>query len=248
MSAVPLYKIVLAYDGTAYRGWQVQSEGDTIQGRVRDALSRMAKTPVDVVAAGRTDAGVHALGQAAHFQLEHAIPTDGLLLGLNTMLPEDIRVRHVEEAPAEFHARYSVRSKTYRYHLERAPVPLPFRSRFTVHHPHDLDRASLDEAASSFLGEHDFAAFRASSCNAKTTIRQVFVSHWLDRDTELVFEVAATGFLQHMIRNMVGTLLEIGRGKRSVESIPRLFASGERTQAGPTAAAKGLHLVRVDYP
>lgn len=239
--------MVLAYDGTAYRGWQVQAEGDTIQGRVREALSRMAKTPVEVVAAGRTDAGVHALGQAAHFQLEHAIPTDGLLRGLNTMLPEDIRVRQVEEAPPEFHARYSARSKTYRYHLERAPVPLPFRSRFTVHHPRDLDRASLEEAASLFLGEHDFAAFRASSCNAKTTTRRVFVSHWLDNDTELVFEVAATGFLQHMIRNMVGTLLEIGRGKRSVESIPRLFASGDRTEAGETAAAKGLHLVRVDY-
>ena len=239
--------MLLAYDGTAYSGWQVQPEGDTIQGRLREALSRMAKTPVDVVAAGRTDAGVHAFGQAAHFQLEHAIPADGLANGLNAMLPEDIRVRHVEEAPPEFHARYSARSKTYRYHLERAPVPLPFRSRFALHYPHDLDRASLDEAASLFRGEHDFQALRASSCNAKTTTRWVFVSHWLDHDTELVFEVAATGFLQHMIRNMVGTLLEIGRGKRPLDSITRLFASGDRTQAGPTAAAKGLHLVRVDY-
>ena len=245
---MPLYKILLTYDGTAYRGWQVQPEGDTIQGRLRDALSHMAKTPVDVVAAGRTDAGVHALGQAAHFQLVHAIPADGLARGLNTMLPEDIRVRHVEEASPEFHARYRARSKTYRYHLDRASVPLPFRSRFALHHPHDLDRALLDEAARLFQGEHDFAAFRASSCNAKTTTRHVFVSHWLDHDTELVFEVAATGFLQHMIRNMVGTLLEIGRGKRPVESITHLFARGDRTQAGPTAPAKGLHLIRVDYP
>ena len=240
--------MLLAYDGTAYRGWQVQLEGNTIQGRLREALSCVAKTSVDVVAAGRTDAGVHAFGQAAHFQLEHAIPADGLARGLNAMLPEDIRVRHVEEAPPEFHARYSARSKTYRYHLDRAPVPLPFRSRFALHYPHDLDRASLDEAASLFRGEHDFRGLRASSCKAKTTTRQVFVSHWLDHDHELVFEVAATGFLQHMIRNMVGTLLEIGRGKRTVESITELFASGDRTQAGPTAPAKGLHLMRVDYP
>ena len=121
-------------------------------------------------------------------------------------------------------------------------------SRFALHHPHDLDRASLDEAARLFQGEHDFTAFRASSCNAKTTTRHVFVSHWLDHDTELVFEVAATGFLQHMIRNMVGTLLEIGRGKRPVESITHLFARGDRTQAGPTAPAKGLHLIRGRLP
>lgn len=240
--------MLLAYDGTAYRGWQVQPEGDTVQGRVEEALSRMAKSPVSVVAAGRTDAGVHARGQTAHFRLEGSIPTEGILRGLNAMLPGDIRVRAVEEAPAGFHARYSARSKTYRYHLDRAPVPLPFRSRFTVHYPHVLDRDALDEAASSFLGEHDFAAFRASSCSAKTTTRHVIDSRWLDDECELVFEVTATGFLQHMIRTMVGTMLEIGRGKRAPAAITRLFESGDRTRSGPTAVAKGLHLVHVDYP
>lgn len=248
LAPVPRYKMLLAYDGTAYQGWQVQPDGNTIQGRVEEALSRMAKGPMSVVAAGRTDAGVHALGQAAHFHLDHPIPVDGILRGLNTMLPADIRIRAVEEVSADFHARYRAHSKTYRYHLDRAPVPLPFRSRFAVHYPYALDRDSLEEAASLFLGEHDFAAFRASSCNAKTTTRLVLDARWLDDDCELIFEVTATGFLQHMIRNMVGTMLEVGRGKRPPESITRLFESRDRTEAGPTAAAKGLHLLRVDYP
>ncbi len=245
---MPVYKMVVAYDGTAYRGWQVQPGENTIQARLREELSRMAKTPVDVVAAGRTDAGVHALGQTTHFRLDRAIPTEGILQGLNTMLPRDIRVRAVEQAPADFHARYSARSKTYRYHLDRCSVLLPFRSRFAVHYPHALDRAALDDAARLLIGEHDFAGFRASSCGAKTTTRRIFESRWLDDGSELIFEVAATGFLHHMIRNLVGTLLEIGGGKRPIQSIPDLFTSGDRTQAGPTAAAKGLHLIRVDYP
>jgi tRNA pseudouridine38-40 synthase len=242
-----MYKMLVAYDGTAYRGWQVQPGSETIQGRLGEALSDMAKTTVDITGAGRTDAGVHALGQAAHFRLERAIPTEGILRGINSMLPRDIRILAVEEAPSEFHARYSARSKTYRYYLERDPVPLPFRSRFVVHHPHELSLEALDSAARLFVGEHDFAAFRASSCGAKTTTRQIFESRWFTEGTELVYEVSGTGFLHHMIRNMVGTLLEIGNGKRDVASITELFESGDRNQAGPTAAAKGLHLIRVDY-
>ena len=239
--------MTLAYDGTAYKGWQVQPECDTIQERVQAALTRMAKSSVDVVAAGRTDAGVHALGQVAHFQLVREIPPEGILRGLNTMLPGDIRVRTVEKAEPEFHARYSAHSKTYRYHLERGPVPLPFRSRFTFHYPYELDHEALEQGARAFAGEHDFKAFQASSCNAKTTTRTVLASRWLDDGSELIYEVTATGFLQHMIRNMVGTLLEIGRGKRAAESIPHLLERGDRTEAGPTAAAKGLKLVEVHY-
>ena len=240
--------MTLAYDGTAYKGWQVQPEGDTIQKRVQAALTRMAKRSVVVVAAGRTDAGVHALGQVAHFRLVREIPPEGILRALNTMLPGDICVRSVEEAEQEFHARYSACSKTYRYHLERASVPLPFRSRFTLHYPYELDREALTRGACAFAGEHAFDAFRASSCNAKTTIRTVLASRWLDDGSELTYEVTATGFLQHMIRNMVGTLLEIGRGKRAAESIRCLLERGDRTEAGPTVAAKGLVLVEVHYP
>ena len=240
--------MTLAYDGTAYLGWQIQPRGDTIQERVEGALSRMAKAPVRVVAAGRTDRGVHAEGQVAHFELEHPIPTVGILRGLNAMLPGDIRILEVTGVSPEFHARFCARAKTYRYHIDRSPVPLPFRSRYALHYPHALDRDALDRAAEAFVGEHDFRAFRASSCDAKTTIRRILVSEWVDEGGELVFEVTATGFLQHMIRSMVGTLLEVGRGKRSPSSIVKLLASGERSQAGPTAPAKGLHLIRVDYP
>jgi len=239
--------MTLAYDGTAYRGWQLQPKGDTIQGHVEHAVSRMAKTPTSVVAAGRTDAGVHAHAQVTHFRLDHAIPTEGILRGLNAMLPRDIRIVRVVEAPPDFHARFSARSKTYRYHLDRSPVPLPFRCRYTLHYPHPLDRRALDEAARSFLGEHDFRGFRASSCGAKTTTRRIFVSKWAEDGEEMVFEVEATGFLQHMIRNMVGTLLEVGRGKRPTAAIAEVLDSRDRTEAGPTAPAQGLHLVRVEY-
>lgn len=240
--------MTLAYDGTAYRGWQVQPGADTIQGRFEAALGRMAGATVPVTAAGRTDSGVHALGQVVHARLERGLPEEGLLRGLNSMLPEDIRVLHVEEADDDFHARYSARDKTYRYHLDRAAVPLPFRCRFAVHHSYPLDRDRLEAGAQLLLGEHDFAGFRAASCEAKTTTRRVSVSRFFDEGTELVYEVAASGFLHHMVRNLVGTLLEIGGGRRELESIPALFESGDRTGAGPTAAAKGLHLVKVTYP
>ena len=239
--------MTLAYDGTAYRGFQLQPDSDTIQGRLEEALSRMAGSPVRVFAAGRTDSGVHASGQVAHFRLPRAIPCQGILRGLNAMLPQDIRVRQVEEAPDEFHARYDATSKTYRYHLDRAPVPSPLRCRFALHYPYPLDREALDAGAASLLGKHDFASFRAASCRAKTTLRRCTGSRWLREGEELVYEITANGFLHHMVRNIVGTLLEVGRGKRPPSSIERLFASGDRSEAGPTAEAKGLHLIRVEY-
>lgn len=248
MTVLPLYRMILAYDGTAYHGWQAQPDAETIQGRVEAALLRMAKAAVSVTAAGRTDAGVHAQGQTAHFRLQHAIPPDGIRRGINTLLPEDIRVLDVSEAPAGFHARYGARSKTYAYRLERSEVASPFRTRFALHYPHPLDVDALDRAAALFEGEHDFRAFRASSCSAKTTTRRVTTSRWRSEGDELVYEIAAGGFLHHMIRNIVGTQLEVGRGARSPESILELFRSGDRTAAGPTAPARGLHLVRVDYP
>lgn len=244
---VPTYKMTLAYDGTEYRGWQVQPGDHTIQGRLEAALARMAGTGVAVIGAGRTDAGVHALGQVAHFELERPIPEEGILRGLNSMLPQDIRVLDVERASDGFHARYSARDKTYRYHLDRSPVPLPFRCRFALHYPHALDRSRLEAGAALVAGEHDFAGFRAASCEARTTTRRVSASRFFDEGTELVYEVSANGFLHHMVRNLVGTLLEIGRGKRGLETLGALFESGNRTEAGPTAPAKGLLLLRVDY-
>ncbi len=239
--------MTLAYDGTAYRGFQLQPGEDTIQARLEAALSEMAKAPVRVTAAGRTDSGVHAWAQVAHFQLPRPIPPRGIRDGLNSMLPDDIRILEVEEASESFHARFDARSKTYRYYLDRSPVPSPLRCRYTLHYPHPLDRKSLDESAALFIGERDFAAFRASSCTAKTTIRSCAASRFLDEIEELVYEIEANGFLHHMVRNIVGTLLEVGRGKREASSLSSVFDSGRREQAGPTAPAKGLHLVKVKY-
>src|SRR3990172_8336625 len=163
--------MTLAYDGTAYRGFQLQPGEDTIQARLESALSQMAKEPVRVTAAGRTDSGVHAWAQVAHFRLPRPIPPRGILNGLNSMLPEDIRVREMEEADDAFHARFDARSKTYRYYFDRSPVPSPFRGRYTLHYPFALDREALDEGAAYFLGERDFAAFAASSCRARSTVR-----------------------------------------------------------------------------
>ncbi len=243
-----LYKMLLAYDGTEYQGWQTQKHGDTVQARLIHALSKMAKTPVQVTAAGRTDAGVHALGQCVHFALEHEIPAKGILMGANSILPDDIRVLSVHPAPKGFHARYSACSKTYHFRIDRSLVPLPHQCRFSVHYPHNLSIKLLQEAAILINGEHDFVAFRASSCSAKTTLRRIYVSQWIETGSELVYEVKGSGFLHHMIRNIVGTLLEIGREKRPISSICNLLKEGKRSQAGPTAAAKGLHLVKVDYP
>ena len=242
-----LHRMTLSYDGTDYLGWQVQPQGVTIQSRLQEALANIAGEPVTVVGAGRTDAGVHAHGQVAHFELPTPVPPSGLLRGWNSMLPEDIRILDVEPAPPDFHARYSARSKTYRYYFELAPVASPFRSRYTLHHPYPLDLEAVCKAAERFVGRHDFESFRASSCEAKTSEKECIVSRFLEEGSELVYEVAANGFLHHMVRNIVGTLLEVGRGKLSPNDIDRLLKVKDRRQAGPTAPARGLHLIRVDY-
>jgi len=242
-----LHRMTLAYDGTDYLGWQLQPQGPTIQSELQEALANIAGEPTAVVGAGRTDAGVHARGQVAHFELPAPIPPDGLLKGLNSMLSPDIRILSVEPAPEDFHARYSARSKTYRYYFDRSPVASPFRYRYTLHHPYPLDRDAMAKAAERFVGRHDFESFRASSCQAKTSERHCTVSQFLEEGEELVYEVAANGFLHHMVRNFVGTLLEVGRGKLKPEDVDRLLKAKDRTQAGPTAPPHGLHLIRVDY-
>jgi len=244
---VPKLKVTLAYDGTAYRGFQLQPGEDTIQARLESALSQMAKEPVRVTAAGRTDSGVHAWAQVIHFRLPRPIPPRGILEGLNSMLPEDIRIRQVDEAEDDFHARFGARSKTYRYFFDRAAVPSPLRCRYTLHYPHPLDREALEAAAALFVGERDFAAFRAASCEAHTTVRHCTASAFLNEGSELVYEIEASGFLHHMVRNIVGTLLEVGRGKRRASSLESVFASQQRSEAGPTAPARGLHLMKVTY-
>jgi tRNA pseudouridine38-40 synthase len=198
---------------------------------------------------------VHAAQQVAHFQILSPIPCGNLAKALNDILPAAIRVKAVEEAAAGFHARYDVRAKTYRYRILQTPVCSPFLTRFVCHHPYPLDRQRMAEAAHLFEGEHDFTSFAASNgdedeaAETKSMVRTIFRSRllWRPRASMLLYEVSGSGFLHHMVRNMVGTLMEVGRGKLAPRDVLRILAAHDRTQAGPTAPAQGLCLMKVEY-
>jgi len=260
-------KIVLAYDGTGLVGWQRQPEGASIQAHLEDALASIEGRPVTVAGAGRTDAGVHALGQVASCTLTHSIPTATLARALNAMLPDAVRVLRVEEARDGFHARYSARLKTYRYLISSGAPAGPFERRYAWHVEPSLDEAAMAEAARMLEGEHDFAALQGAGSAAKTTTRTMTAARvWTCSLTDafgkaflgaaaagpadgrvVAFEVTGTGFLRHMVRNAVGTLVEIGLGRRKAASMVAVLASRDRAQAGPTSPAHGLFLVSVDY-
>ncbi len=248
---MPVLKLVLAYDGTDYTGWQRQAAGRSVQGVVEAALAPLAGRPVSVVAAGRTDAGVHALGQVAHVELHRPIDPSVVQRALNARLPPDVRVRAASEAPPGFHARFAARRKTYRYYLRLGPWVSPFEHRYVWHLAEALDDRAMVEAASVLVGRHDFAAFRSVGTPVKTTERTVYrldLTRMDDEDGALVaLEIEADGFLRHMARTIVGTLVEVGLGRRGPADLERALASGDRGQAGPTAPAKGLFLVRVEY-
>jgi tRNA pseudouridine38-40 synthase len=242
-------KLTLAYDGSRVVGWQRQADGVSIQGLLEDALGRLEGGPVTVHGAGRTDAGVHALGQVASAQLTSAHAVDVVARALNACLPPEIRVTRVEQVAADFHARFSARSKTYRYVIRNAPIVSPFERAFVWHIPEALDREAMRQAAAALVGTHDFAAFRSVGGEVKTTTRTLTQSHFVtdDDQTRLVYETTGDGFLRHMVRAIVGTLVEIGRGRRPAASMAALLASGRRADAGATAPPQGLFLVRVDY-
>ncbi len=249
---MPLYRATLAYDGTDFEGWQLQSaarSARTLQGTLEEALTRLGGgTPVRAHAAGRTDAGVHALGQVVSFELPRPCEPAALARALNGLLPRDLRVLTAAEAAPGFHARRSAIGKLYRYELDTGRVQLPQRRRFAGHAPGALDAVAVAAAAELFLGRHDFASLMSSGSPVKTTMRTVTLSQVQQEPERLVYEVEADGFLRKMVRSLVGGLLAAGRGTRSLTELERALAARDRSAWPPPAEARGLTLVRVDYP
>jgi tRNA pseudouridine38-40 synthase len=252
-------RLVVSYDGTDFHGWQRQPNLPTIQECLETTVARLTGGAVHVWGSGRTDAGVHALNQVANFKTSSPIPCENLVKALNNLLPPTIRIKEAREVAEGFHARYDVRSKTYRYRILQAPVCSPFLWRFVCHHPFPLDHARMAEAARHFKGEHDFTSFAATAADegaggekdpsGRETVRTVFSLRLFRRPRTalLVYEVTGNGFLHNMVRNMVGTLMEVGRGKLVPQDIPGILAARDRTLAGPTAPAQGLCLMKVEY-
>lgn len=241
------YRLKLSYDGTRYRGWQrLVGEDRTVQGRVEAALSEIFGAPIEIDGSGRTDAGVHAAGQVASFRAEERSPKS-VLAQLRHLLPEDIGALTLEYAPDRFHARLSATEKTYVYRVRNSETPDVFSRRYCAQVAQPLDIHAMREAAALLVGTHDFTSFCGNRHLKKSPVRTL---HRLDIDREgeeIRFSLTADGFLQHMVRILVGTLLEIGMGKRAADSIPALFAARERALAGETAPAKGLCLMEVRY-
>ncbi len=251
-------RLILSYDGAEFAGWQVQPGRTTVQGALASAIGRLSGENVLPQGSGRTDAGVHALAQVASFETASSIPTENWLRALNDILPPSIRVLEVTEAAPEFHARKSARAKTYRYRIYRGAICPPFLARYVWHYPYPLEESAMVAAADVVAGEHDFTSFAAvdpervermaTQENSHTTnVRTIFSSSWTREGEELIYTVRGSGFLHHMVRNLVGTFLLMGKGTVSLEDLRRILEARERTAAGPTAPASGLYLVAVEY-
>lgn len=254
-------RLVLAYDGTDFHGWQRQPNATTVQGCLEDVVERVIGERVKVYGSGRTDAGVHALSQAANFLTSCPIPCASLLKALNDALPPTVRVKEADEVPEKFHARYDVVAKTYRYRILLAPICSPFLARYVYHHPYPLDREPMGRAARFFEGDRDFTSFAGSEGRfdkgeeeggrgePASMVRRIFSSRlrWRPGTSILVYEIQGSGFLHHMVRNIVGTLIEVGRGKLVADDLGRILEARDRNCAGPTAPARGLCLVKVEY-
>jgi tRNA pseudouridine38-40 synthase len=266
-------KLTLSYDGTDFAGWQVQPDSVTIQGTLASAIGRITGEKVLPQGSGRTDAGVHALAQVATFCTEASVPTANFVKALNDLLPASVRILGVEETPHDFHARRSARGKTYRYRIYRGAICPPFLARYVWHYPYPLDEPAMMSAAENVVGEHDFTSFAAvdpersagvppafaNRENARggegfpvegfqiSNVRRIFSSTWERFGDELVYTVKGSGFLHHMVRNLVGTFILVGKGTLDVDDIERILEARSRSAAGATAPAHGLYLVNVEY-
>lgn len=240
-------KITVEYDGTNYCGWQIQPNGESIQAVLERAISTFFGTPSRITGSGRTDAGVHAIGQVANFLVDKEIEKFRILRGLNALTPPDITIKEVEIVPDSFDARRDGRSRVYEYHIINRATPSPFYLNRAWHLHEALNREAMREAMRCLLGEHDFSSFRAAGCEAIHPIRKVYQTALEPRGDLLVYSIEATAFLRHMVRNIVGTLVEVGRGLRKPQSFGALLEARDRNKAGPTAPPHGLYLVEVKY-
>jgi tRNA pseudouridine38-40 synthase len=245
-------KVTLSYDGADFCGWQVQPDAVTVQGTLASAIGRVTGEKVLPQGSGRTDAGVHALAQVASFVTESAGPTANFVKALNDVLPATVRVLSVEEVADDFHARHSARAKMYHYRIYRGEICPPFLARYVWHYPYPLDEAAMARAAGVVVGEHDFTSFAAvdperGRDEAGSNFRQIFSSAWQRNGEELVYTVRGSGFLHHMVRNLVGTFILVGKETFKVEDVERILSARDRSAAGATAPASGLYLICVEY-
>ncbi len=240
-------KLIVAYDGTNYCGWQIQANGNTVEAELNRALSHLLGEEIRVIGASRTDAGVHACGNVCVFDTETRIPPEKICFAVNMGLPDDIAVQESCEVDPDWHPRHCDSTKTYEYRILNRPVPLPTRRLDNYFYSGDRDLSAMRQAAEYFVGMHDFASFCASGSAAESTVRTVY-SCEISNDGDLItVRVSGSGFLYNMVRIMVGTLLLVGSGRLAPEDIPRILEARDRTEAGPTAPAKGLTLIGISF-
>jgi tRNA pseudouridine38-40 synthase len=239
------YKLILSYDGTDFHGWQRQPKKRTVQGTLEDSLTQITQKKINITGAGRTDAGVHAQAQVANFKASLSLEDDELFRALNSLLPQDVRVTSLERTDLDFHARKMAKSKIYQYRIVNSTNISPFIMRYVLHWPSSLKVQSMRDAAPLFIREADFTSF--SSNRLLDPVRKVTRSELHKKGNEIIYTVEANGFLRYMVRTMAGTLLEVGKGKLLPEQIEALFRKKERSLASPTAPAKGLCLITVNY-
>lgn len=240
-------KMTIEYDGTNYCGWQIQDGGPTLQETIESRLKTIAKETIKTISSGRTDAGVHALGQVINFYTKSRMDETPFLKAMNSLLPRDIAVKEVREVSLDFHARFSAKSKIYTYLILNSPLRSSFFERYAWHVPFPVDLESMKEAAKYLEGTHDFTSFRASSCGAKSPIRTILDSHIITKEDLIEITFEANAFLQYMVRNIIGTLVEIGRGKIRPIDMKHLIEAKDRKKAGPTSPPQGLFLIAVHY-
>jgi tRNA pseudouridine38-40 synthase len=246
-------KLTLAYDGSEFSGWQVQPDVATVQGTLASAIGRITGEKVLPQGSGRTDAGVHALAQVVTVVTESSVPPQNFVKALNDILPSSVRVLEVSEVPLDFHARHSAHAKTYRYRVYRDPICPPFLARYVWHYPYPLDERAMAKAAELVVGEHDFTSFAAVDAEkgredeSVSNVRTIFSSGWRRDRNEFVYTVRGSGFLHHMVRNLVGTFILLGRGNVSDGNVRKILEAHNRSAAGATAPASGLYLVCVEY-